>query len=96
MLGIIDSCWALLARVRVGSARILETNMLVKVTRNRRLKPILHYALGLRFGIFKHSKIREKNATDLHFYPTHSVKALLHYALGLRFGNVCYQNATKT
>ena len=34
------------------------------------VKPILHYALGSRFGKVCEQK-REKNATVLHFYPTY-------------------------
>ena len=41
-----------------------------------RVKPILHYALGLRFGKVceqKREQKREKNATGLIFTPMHSV-----------------------
>ena len=36
------------------------------------LKPILHYALGLRFGKVCEQKL-EKNTTGSRFYPTHGV-----------------------
>ena len=33
-------------------------------------KPILHYALGLRFGNLKYSKMQRKIGTSSRFYPT--------------------------
>ena len=47
--------------------------MLAQQKNSVQVKPILHYALGLRFGTLKHSKTREKYATDSRFYPLHSV-----------------------